>query len=158
MHFAGELAKQQAGLFITHIPYRGVSALTTDLVGSVVEFAFMSPTAAAPHVQSGRLIGLAVSARQRLPALAQVPALAEHPALAGYELIGWVGLAGPGSMPVEVEAALRQALQMFLQDPVFRKKLEDIGGEPSTGREDFAQLVKDETEKYLKLAVFAKLR
>jgi tripartite-type tricarboxylate transporter receptor subunit TctC len=78
--------------------------------------------AAAPHVQSGRLVGLAVSARQRLAALPQIPAAAEHPALKGYELIGWVGLAGPRSMPADVEAALRQALQMILQDPVFRKK------------------------------------
>jgi hypothetical protein len=48
MHFAGELARQQAGLFITHIPYRGVSTLTSDLVGNVVEFAFMSPTGRGP--------------------------------------------------------------------------------------------------------------
>jgi hypothetical protein len=47
-HFAGELARQQAGLFITHIPYRGVSTLTSDLVGNVVEFAFMSPTGRGP--------------------------------------------------------------------------------------------------------------
>jgi tripartite-type tricarboxylate transporter receptor subunit TctC len=84
--------------------------------------------------------------------------LAEHPALAGYELIGWVGLVGPRSMPVEIETTLRQALQLVLQDPAFRKKIEDTGGEPASGQEDFAKLVKDETEKYLKLAAFAKLR
>ncbi|ROZ68946.1 tripartite tricarboxylate transporter substrate binding protein [Ramlibacter sp. WS9] len=158
MHFAGELTKQQAGLFITHIPYRGTTALTTDLLGSVVEFGFMSPTVAAPHVQSGRLIGLGVSARQRLPAMPQVPALTEHPALAGYELIGWIGLAGPRNMSADVVAAIDHALKALLQDPAFRKKLQDVGGEPASGREDFAKLLKDETDKYLKLAAFAKLR
>jgi tripartite-type tricarboxylate transporter receptor subunit TctC len=158
MHFAGELTKQQAGLFITHIPYRGTSALTTDLLGNVVEFGFMSPTVAASHVQSGRLIGLGVSSRQRLPGLPQVPALSEHPALAGYELIGWIGLAGPRNMPADVVSSIDQALKALLQEPAFRKKLQDVGGEPASGREDFARLLKDETEKYLKLAAFAKLR
>ena len=118
----------------------------------------MSPTVAAPHVQSGRLIGLGVSARQRLPAMPQVPALTEHPALAGYELIGWIGLAGPRNMSADVVAAIDHALKALLQDPAFRKKLQDVGGEPASGREDFAKLLKDETDKYLKLAAFAKLR
>lgn len=158
MHLAGELVKQQGGLFITHIPYRGVSPLTNDLLGDNIEFAFMSPTAAAPYIQSRRLIGLAVSGQQRLASLPQVPALSEHPAFAGYELTGWVGLLGPRSLPPDVEATLVKALKACLQDPVVRQKIVDIGGEPANGSEDLAKLVAAETEKYRKLASFAKLR
>jgi tripartite-type tricarboxylate transporter receptor subunit TctC len=158
MHFAGELAKQRANLFITHIPYRGVSPLTGDLVGNVIEFGFMSPPAAVPLIQSGRLVGLGVSGKQRLAALPQVPAMTEHPALTGYELTGWIGLLGPKGLPGEVEHKLRQALQVVLADPSYRKKIDDIGGVPASGQEDLARLIGDETEKYLRLAAFAKLR
>ena len=65
LHFAGELVKQRAGLFMTHIPYRGTAPLTNDLIGGAIEFAMMSPTAAAPFIQSGRLIGLGITSAQR---------------------------------------------------------------------------------------------
>ena len=158
MHFAGELAKQRAGLFLTHIPYRGVSPLTTDLVGNVIEFGFLSPPAAAPLIQSGRLVGLGVSGRQRLALLPQVPALAEHPALPGYELTGWVGVLAPKGLPAEIEAPLLQALRATLQDPIYRKRIEEAGGVPASGREDFARLLNEETDKYLQLAAYARLR
>ena len=158
MHFAGELAKQRAGLFVTHIPYRGVTPLTTDLVGNVIEFGFMSPPAAAPLIQNGRLVAIGVSGRERLALLPQVPALGEHPALAGYELTGWIGVLSPRGLPPNVEATLLQGLKAVLQDPVYRRKIQEIGGEPATGREDFARLLNEETDKYLKLAAFAKLR
>lgn len=158
MHFAGELAKQQAHLFITHIPYRGVSPLTTDLVSDVVDFGFMSPSAAAPLIQSGRLVGVGVSGRERLPVLPQVPALAEHPAFKGYELTGWIGVLAPKGLPADVQEKLQNALRAVQQDPAYRRKVEELGGVPASGREDFAGLIRDETVKYQRLAAFAKLR
>jgi tripartite-type tricarboxylate transporter receptor subunit TctC len=158
MHFAGELAKQRAHLFITHIPYRGVSPLTTDLVSDVVDFGFMSPSAAAPLIQSGRLVGIAVSGRERMAVLPQVPALAEHPAFKGYELTGWIGVLAPKGLPADVHEKLLQALRAVQQDPAYRRKVEELGGVPASGREDFAALIRDETVKYQQLAAFAKLR
>jgi tripartite-type tricarboxylate transporter receptor subunit TctC len=158
MHLAGELAKQRAGLFVTHIPYRGVAPLTTDLVGNAIEFGFMSPPAAAPLIQSGRLVGVGVSGRDRLALLPQVPAISEHPALAGYELTGWVGVLAPKGLPADLEERLMQGLRAALQDPVYRRRIEEVGGVPASGREDFMRLLNDETDKYLKLAAFAKLR
>jgi tripartite-type tricarboxylate transporter receptor subunit TctC len=157
MHFAGELAKQRAGLFVTHIPYRGVSPLTTDLVGNVIEFGFMSPPAAAPLIQSGRLVGVGVSGRDRLALLPQVPALSEHPALIGYELTGWVGVLAPKGLPADLEAQLIRGLRAALQDPVYRRKIGEVGGVPASGREDFIRLLNEETDKYLKLATYANL-
>jgi tripartite-type tricarboxylate transporter receptor subunit TctC len=158
MHFAGELAKQQAHLFVTHIPYRGVSALTSDLVSGVVDFGFMSPSAAAPLLQNGRLVGIGVSGHERMAVFPQVPALAEHPAFKGYELTGWIGVLAPKAVPADVHDKLHQALRAVQQDPAFRRKIEELGGVPATGREDFARLIRDETVKYQQLASFAKLR
>jgi tripartite-type tricarboxylate transporter receptor subunit TctC len=158
MHFAGELVKQRAGLFMTHIPYRGVNTLTSDLVGNVIEFGFLSTSAAAPLVQSGRLVAIAVSGRERLPMLPGVPALAEHPAFADYELTGWIGVLAPKGIPAGVEARLMQGLQSVLQDPAYQKRIGELGGVPASGREDFDSLLKGETEKYRSLATFAHLR
>lgn len=158
MHFAGELAKQRAGLFLLHIPYRGVTPLATDLTGNVIEFGFMSPAAALPLIQSGRLVAVGVTGRERHALLPNLPALAEHPALSGYELIGWIGVVAPRGLAPDVEATLKQALRAALADPGYRKKVQDTGGVPATGREDFARLIADETTKYLQLAEFARLR
>lgn len=158
MHFAGELAKQRAGLFLLHIPYRGVTPLATDLTGNVIEFGFMSPSAAVPLVQSGRLVALGVTGHERLPQLPNLPALGENPALAGYELIGWIGVLAPRGVPAEVEATLKRALHAAVQDPVYRRRVQEAGGVLPTGNEDFARLIEEDTAKYLSLATFAKLR
>ncbi|RYF21635.1 MAG: tripartite tricarboxylate transporter substrate binding protein [Comamonadaceae bacterium] len=158
LHFAGELFKQRAGVFMAHIPYRGVAPLTNDLAGGSLDLAVLSPTAAIPFIQSGRIVPLAATSAQRIAALPQVPALAEHPQLKGYELVGWFSLMAPRGLPPEIAQRLAAALQDTLRDPVVRKKLEDAGMVPASGREDLAQLMAEETVKYEKLVEFARMR
>ena len=122
LHFAGELVKQRAGLFMTHIPYRGTAPLTNDLIGGAIEFAMMSPTAAAPFIQSGRLIGLGITSAQRFPGSPDVPALSEHPSLKGYEMAGWFALAAPKGLPPALREQLVSAVQKAVADPEFQAK------------------------------------
>ncbi|MDB5885386.1 MAG: transporter substrate-binding protein, partial [Polaromonas sp.] len=77
LHLAGELLKEQTGAFITHIPYRGTGPLTTDVMGGQGDMAFLSVTAAAPHIKSGKLRAIGVSTRARSAVLPDVPTLAE---------------------------------------------------------------------------------
>jgi len=158
LHFAGELFKQRAGVFMAHIPYRGVAPLTSDLAGGSLDLAVLSPTAAIPFIQSGRIVPLAATSGQRIAALPQVPAMAEHPQLKGYELVGWFALMAPRGLPPEIAQRLSAALQDTLRDPGVRKKLEDAGMVPATGREDLARFIGEETVKYEKLAQFANVR
>ncbi len=158
LHFAGELFKQRAGVFMAHIPYRGVAPLTSDLAGGSLDLAVLSPTAAIPFIQSGRIVPLAATSAQRIAALPQVPAMAEHPQLKGYELVGWFALMAPRGLPPEIAQRLSAALQDTLRDPAVRKKLEDAGMVPATGREDLARFIGEETVKYEKLAQFANVR
>jgi len=158
LHFAGELIKQRAGLFITHIPYRGTAPLTSDLVGGSLDFAMISPTAAAPFLQSGRLVPLGITSAKRFPTLPQVPALAEHPLLKGYELAGWFGLAAPKDLPAPVAQALRAALEAGLGDPAIRRRLEDGGALPGTGKEDLGRIMREDTAKYAALVTFANMK
>ncbi|KQT11421.1 Bug family tripartite tricarboxylate transporter substrate binding protein [Ramlibacter sp. Leaf400] len=158
LHFAGELVKQRAGIFLTHIPYRGTAPLTSDLVGGTLDFAIMSPTAAAPFIQSGRIVPLGITSAKRFPTLPQVPALGEHPQLKGYELTGWFALAGPKDLPAPIVQALREALQSGLTDPAIRRRLEEGGSVPGTGKEDLARIMREDTAKYAELVKFANVR
>lgn len=158
LHFAGELIKQRAGMFMTHIPYRGTAALTSDLVGGSLDFAIVSPTAAAPFLQSQRFTALGVTSAKRFPTLPQVPALGEHSLLKGYELSGWFALAAPKGLAPEVTQRLNAALKAGLAEPVFRRRLEEGGSIPATGSEDLARVMREDTDKYRQLVKFANMR
>lgn len=158
LHFAGELFKQRAGIFMTHIPYRGVAPLTSDLAGGSLELAVLSPAAALPFLQSGRITALATTGAKRIPTLPEVPAMGEHPLLKGYELTGWFALMAPRNLPPELVQRLSRALQDTLQDPTVRRKLEEAGNEVATGREDLGRLMAEDSAKYAKLVEFAHMR
>lgn len=158
LHFAGELIKQRAGLFMTHIPYRGTAPLISDLVGGAIDFAMMSPTSAAPFIENNRLVGLGVTSAQRFPTLPQVPALAEHPVFKGYELSGWFALAGPRGLPEPIVQRLRTAMQAGLQEPGFRQRLEQGGSFPSSGKEDVLKVMRADIALYGELVKFANIR
>jgi len=158
LHFAGELFKQRAGVSITHVPYRSVAPLTSDLAGGSLDLAMLSPTAAQPFLQSGRIVPLAVTSAQRLSALPQVPAMAELAPLRGYELVGWFALMAPRGLPAATAQRITAALQEALAEPAVRKRLEDAGMVPATGREDLARLIAEEDRKYEQLAAFANMR
>lgn len=158
LHFAGELLKQRAGIFMTHIPYRGVASLTSDLAGGNLDLAMLSVPAALPFLQSGRITALACTGAQRLSALPKVPTVGEVPALKGYELSGWFALMGPAHLPPAIAQRLSQALQEVLQDPAVRRKLEDGGNVLATGREDLAAMMTRETRLYAGLVDYAHMR
>ena len=158
LHFAGELIKERAGIFMTHIPYRGTAPLTSDLAGGNIEFAMISPAAANPFIQSGRLIPLGVSSAKRTAAYPNVPALGEHPLLKGYEMVGWFALVGPRGLPPEVTHKLATALQATLQDPATRKRLEDVSMVPATGKEDVGAMIRTDVAQYRKLVDFAHMK
>lgn len=158
LHFAGELIKQRAGVFMTHIPYRGTAALTSDLVGGSLDFAIMSPTAAAPFLQSQRLTALGVTSAKRFATVPHVPALGEHPALKGYELAGWFALAAPKGLAPDAAQRLTAALRAGLTEPHFRRRLEEGGSVPATGGEDLARVMREDTDKYRQLVKFAHMR
>jgi tripartite-type tricarboxylate transporter receptor subunit TctC len=158
LHFAGELLKQRAGLFMTHIPYRGVAPLTNDLAGGAIELAMLSVPGAMPFLQSGRLTALGVTGSQRLKALPQVPALAEHALLKGYEMSGWFALVGPKGLPPEVSGRLQAVLHEALADAQLRQRMEDSGSYPAGPRDDLAKLMRDDIARFAKLADYAHMR
>jgi tripartite-type tricarboxylate transporter receptor subunit TctC len=99
-HITFELLKLQAGIFVTHIPYRGAAPAVSDVIAGQVDAIFTGAPALLPHVKSGRLRALAVSSPQRIAALHDVPTVAES-GYPGFEADQWYGLVAPAGTPVE---------------------------------------------------------
>lgn len=157
LHVAGEMVKKEAGLFMTHIPYRGVAPLTSDLIGNNIEYGVFVLSSGLPHIRSGKVIALGVTTPQRSPLLPDVPALAETPALKDISIDSWFGLVGPARLPDAVTVKLKKALADTLQSPDIRKKLADSSSTPADPAQDFPKFWATEVSKYRKIVNFAKI-
>jgi len=101
-HIAAELFKDAAGIFITHIPYRGSGPALIDLVGGQVQISFDTMPSVLGQIKNGRIKALAVDSSQRNPQLPNVPTMAQA-GLKGVEMNAWYGLYMPASTPKAVQ-------------------------------------------------------
>ena len=121
-----ELFKQQTGIDIVHVPYKGAGPMMQDVVGGAVQVTIATPPSLLGFVQSGRVRALAVAAKARHPLLPDVPTTIE----AGYpnfELEAWVALFAPAGTPPEVIAKLTAATQEALQSPAVIERARTTG-------------------------------
>ena len=158
LHLAGEMVKEQARIFMTHIPYRGVGPLASDLMGGNIEFGVFVLSSGLPHIRSGKVVALGTTEKKRSQVTPDIPALAEHPALKDTDIGSWFALMGPGRMPEPVQAKLRRALAEALQSPELRGKLEAAGSTIAPQNVDMPKFLRDETAKYQRIVDFAKIR
>ncbi len=157
-HLQMELYKNLAGVFITHIPYRGAGPALNDTVAGQVPMTFDNLPSALPFIQSNRLVPIVVAAPQRLPQLPNVPTFKEV-GLEPVNRMAFYGIYGPKGMPKEVVDKVNAAMRKVLEDPAVKKRIEDtgsliIGNTP----EQFAAQIKAEYEVYKKVVDSAKLR
>jgi len=157
LHLAGEMVKEQAGLFMTHIPYRGVAPLTNDLVGNNLEFGVFVLSSGLPHIKTGKVIALGTTEAKRSPATPDIPALAESPQFKNVDIGVWFALMAPANLPKPVHDKLRKALTDALQSPEFRKKLEATGSVVASPTVDTDKYIASEIDKYRKIVQFAKI-
>jgi len=125
-HVGMELFKQQTGIDIVHVPYKGAGPMMQDVVGGAVQVTIATPPSILGFVQSGRVRALAVAAKDRHPLLPNVPTTAE----AGYpdfELEAWVALFAPAGTPPEVIARLTGATQDALKSPAVVERARTTG-------------------------------
>ncbi len=149
------MVKQQAGLFMTHIPYRGVAPLTNDLVGSNIEFGVFVLSSGLPHIRSGKVVALGTTEARRSAVTPEIPALAENPRLKGLDIGTWFVLMGPAKLPEPVLARLKKALNESLQSSDFRKKMEASSSTVAAPTVDVARFLAEETAKSKKIVDFA---
>jgi tripartite-type tricarboxylate transporter receptor subunit TctC len=132
IHLANELFNRQAGLKMTHVPYKGGGNAQNDLMAGQVQVYFAATASALPHVAAGRMNALAVTTSKRIAALPDTPTVAES-GLPGYNATLWYGLIGPKNMPKPIVDKLNGAVNRALLTAEAKEKLLADGAEPAGG-------------------------
>ena len=150
-HLSAELFSNMTGTKIQHVPYKGVSQATTDLIAGQVQLAFQSPVTAIQFVQGGKLKAVAVSGDKRLSALPDVPTFAQA-GLTGFDARFWFGIFTPAGTPREIVDKLSAEIAKVLNMPDVKTYLAAQGLEPFVSTpEQYAALLTVESAKYEKL-------
>lgn len=157
-HLAGELFKSQAKLDLQHVPYRGASAVITDLLGNRITMFFGNIAPLLPLIREGRLRGLAVTSRERFAAMPDLPTVAES-GFPGYDITASFGLMTATGTPADViDKISRDTARVLAQDDL-RRKLADIGVIViGTSPAEFSAAIRNELELWPKLIKEAGLR
>jgi tripartite-type tricarboxylate transporter receptor subunit TctC len=150
-HLAGELFRTMTGTQMMHVPYRGTGPAITGLLSGEVETMFMPALTAVPLISSGRVRGLAVTSRERLPALKQLPTVSES-GLKGYESSQWYGFLAPAGTPPEIVNVLNAQTVKIMQTRDMQQRMADAGSlAVGSTREALGQHLASEYAKWAKV-------
>jgi tripartite-type tricarboxylate transporter receptor subunit TctC len=146
------LFKQSAGIELLHVPYRTSPEVLAALLSKNVDVVVDTITALLGQVESGQVIALGVTGKDRFPTTPNIPPVIESGVVPGYDVNTWYGLYGPKGMPPAVIAKLNATLNEMLAEPTIRERLGKIGAvvKGSTPAE-FAQLMAAEHAKWGKV-------
>ena len=150
-HLAGEMFKQLTGTSIVHVPYKGSGDAIKDLLAGVVAMNFDTMPPVMPHIQAGKLRGLAISTPTRLAQLPEVPTFLEE-GITGFDVANWYGVMAPAATPREVVTRLNADINKAMQVPEVRARLEAVGTQlREQSAAEFEAYMKAEVAKYAKL-------
>jgi tripartite-type tricarboxylate transporter receptor subunit TctC len=150
-HLAGELFNTMAKVDMVHIPYRGSGPAMIGLLSGEASIMFLPAINAGPHVKTGRLRALAVTSRERLPAMPELPTISES-GLKGYESAQWYGVLAPAGTPADILSLLNTHIAKIMQAPDMKQRLtaEGLVTVGST-RDQFAAHIRAESAKWAKV-------
>jgi tripartite-type tricarboxylate transporter receptor subunit TctC len=131
-HLMGEMFKQQAGIQMLHVPYKGAAPVVTETAAGRVSVLFAAIASVLPMVQGGKLRALAVTSSKRSSFAPELPTIAES-GLPGFEADQWWGLYAPAGLPEPIVTKLNTAVNRILQNPEARKLFRQEGIELSGG-------------------------
>jgi tripartite-type tricarboxylate transporter receptor subunit TctC len=157
LHLSAELYKSQAGLFVTHIPYRGAAAALTAVMADEVNLMFDNLPSALGLINSGKLKALAVTTPQRSSVLPQVPTM-EEAGIKGYQVFAWFGLAAPAGLPAPVQQKLEQALERVANQAEVKTAMQKAGAEPTwVNAQGMTSFMQADTAQWKRVAAYAKI-
>jgi tripartite-type tricarboxylate transporter receptor subunit TctC len=149
-HLAALLLEQQAGIRMTQVAYKGGGPMIQALLGQQVHISFFSLPLMIPHIKAGKMKGIAVGSRSRVPQLPDVQTLSET--FPGFEQYSWFGILGPAGLPKEIVTKVHRETVRTLQAPEVNQKLTEQGFEiVGSTPEEFARFVQGESDKLGKL-------
>jgi len=156
-HLVTELFDNNAGITMTHIPYRGTSLAVADLIAGQVQVVFADPVSALAQVRAGTLVALAVTSKERSPVAPDLPTIAES-GYPGFNAIAWHGILAPAGTPPAIVDRIYAIIGKALQDPATIKLIEQqaiqiVGSTPQA----FAGFIKQDIVLWKDVAQQAKI-
>lgn len=156
VHLTTEYFKAEAGIFLTHIPYRGTGLAMPDLISGQLDLLIDSLVTGLPHVKDGKLRALAVTSLKPTTLAPGLPAVSET--LPNYESITWFGVYGPKGLPADITTKLNQAINAALAEAELKERFARLGAETTGGTpQAFAAMVKNERAKWKKIITERKI-
>lgn len=150
-HLTMELLKNDARLFLVHIPYRGFPPAVTDMLAGNIDAMFAIVPAVLPQVRAGKMKGLAVTALKRSELAPDVPSVAEL-GVPQLESLAWIGLLAPAGTPAEIASRLSAEAVKGMRNPETREALGRQGFEVvASSPQEFARWIRAESEKWSKV-------
>ena len=148
LHLIGEIVSVQAGIQMTHVPYKGSGPAVAGLLANDVQFLVQSAEAVRQHVQSGRLRALATIESTRLDAFPEVPTLAES-GLTNLNIMNWYGVFMPSATPRDIVEFWERELLLVAKDPAFVKRMKEMSFDPiAFGAQEFTRLMNAERPQW----------
>ena len=147
-HLTAEMLQREAGVKLTHVPYRGAMQGLNDVLGGQIQLYISSVPTLISHIRAGKLRALAVTSLQRVADLPQVPTVAEQ-GYPGFESSTWFGVMGPAGLPAAVVNTVNAEVNRALTLPALKSELEGQGLvlNPSSS-EEFARLIRADITRW----------
>jgi tripartite-type tricarboxylate transporter receptor subunit TctC len=156
LHMTGELFKMMAGVDLVHVPYRGGTAMLTDLIGGQVQLLFVG-SETIEHIRSGKVRALAVTTATRSELLPDTPTVGEF--LPGFDASVWFGIGAPKDTPANIVEKLNKEINAALADPKIKARLADLGATVlALSPAELGKLIANETEKWGKVIRAANIK
>jgi tripartite-type tricarboxylate transporter receptor subunit TctC len=147
-HLTSEMFASMAGIKLTHVPYKGTQLSIADIASGQVAMLFDSVMTAKPHVESGRLQGIAISSAQRSPLVPAIPTVAES-GLPGFESTNYFGIWGPANLPRPIVDRVNAEMNRILGDPAIKERFHTLGFDIAGGTPaEFVSVIASESAKW----------
>ena len=157
-HLASELFKQQAGVDIVHIPFKGGGPAMMDVIAGNTQIAIGSLIQMLPQIKAGKLKALGVGSAKRIAALPDLPTISEA-GVPGYEVTNWWGIVVPAGTPRSVIDRLHTDLTAIVASAETKKRFETEGSEPlSMSLDEVGRFIAAETVKWARVVKEAGIR
>lgn len=158
IHMAGELFQVATGTKMIHIPYKGMGAAYTDMVGGRVQVGFPTVISSVPHIQAGRLRPLAVTTAKRVAAVPDMPTFTES-GVKGVVVVNWYGLVAPARTPKNVIERIAKETATAMHSPDMTKRLAAEGSEPvGSSPAEFTAHIRSEIDQWSRVVKQAGIR
>ena len=151
LHLAAEMFFDEAGVKATHVPYKGVGPMLTDLLGGQVDIGALSLPSVQQHLKNGTLHAIGVGTAKRLAAAPEIPTMVEQ-GLPGYLVEGWFAVIGPAKLPAADVARINKAFVSAFSTPEVSETMAKQGNTIDVSTSEYAaQFFRSELAKYAKL-------